>query len=233
MKKLFFSLIATVLLSFTGNAQQNISHNDAKKIAIEHNKYLENLIKTKPTSEKNINDYFANLKFENVSKEQKAEYFTSFSYEANLALLKEHINNKLVFEFFTNCNLIIENEKSSVPEINVQLDNQIELAKKALTNTDLEVCLVYAEVLKKSAAFWLEKERGGSGIGSSFLNTTQANRGTPKSHKVLAADAMGASGALIVGGIAAGFSGPIAPLSFFAVVGASAAWSSGCAAIGL
>jgi hypothetical protein len=108
------------------------------------------------------------------------------------------------------------------------------LAKKNLSNTDLEVVLVYIEVLKKSSELWIEKERGGNGIGNSFLTNygTTNKKKVPKSHKIIAADAMGASGALIIGGVAAAVSGPIAPLSFFAVVGASAAWSSGCAAIG-
>ncbi len=235
MKKVIFGLIAIVFLSFSSNAQISITHDDAKKIAVEHNNYLANLIKTNPTSQKSINNYFDNLKFDNVSNEEKTKYFSNYSYDSNLSLLKKYINNSKVFEIINNCNLIIENEKINLSDINIQLDKQIEYAKSTLSKTDLEVCLVYIEVLKKSGEFWLEKERGGSGVGNSFLNNNniQGKKETPKSHKVLAADAMGASGALIIGALASPWAGIGAPAVFFGIVGASAAWSSGCAAIGL
>jgi hypothetical protein len=109
MKKLLFSLLAIVMLSFTSNAQNIVSHNDAKKIAAEHNKFLESLLKTNPSNIQNVNDFFADLNFENVSEQQKQKYFTTSSYEHNLLLLKKHIDNSTVFENINNCNIIIEN----------------------------------------------------------------------------------------------------------------------------
>jgi hypothetical protein len=234
MKKAIFGLIAIVFLSFSSNAQISITHDDAKKIAVEHNNHLANLIKTNPTSQKSINNYFDNLKFENVSNDEKSKYFSNYSYDSNLSILKKYVNNSKVFEIINNCNLITENEKINLSDINNQLDKQIEFAKSSLSKTDLDVCLVYIEVLKKSGEFWLEKERGGSGVGYSFLNnnSTQA-KSIPKGHKVLAADAMGASGALIIGALASPWAGIGAPAVFFGIVAASAAWSSGAAAIGL
>ncbi|MFY8187144.1 MAG: hypothetical protein ACOVLC_04215 [Flavobacterium sp.] len=232
MKHLIFGLIATVFILNIGFAQvipTNIGLEGAKKIAVEHNNYLSALIKNNPTTKQNVYDFFMSYKFDNLKDGEQKLYFDRYSYDSNLNFVKKYISNEIVFQLIENSNKIVENESLTLSQIVVELDNQQKIAFSKLKSIDLDVVLVYTEVLKKSAEFWIEKSKGGNGVGNNFLN----QRRIPRSHKILAADAMGASGSLIVGAFVAGCSGPIAPLSFFAAVAGGAAWSSGCAVIGL
>lgn len=151
--KSVLSLTAIVLVNISSFGQVDISHKDAKKIAFEHNKYLTEFIKSNPVNLKDLNYYFNNISFEGVSEEEKNKYFTNYSYDSNLEILKKHITNKKVFEVINNSNIIVENDKINLSEINNKLEYQLEYAKKNLKGVDLQVCLVYIEVLKKSANF--------------------------------------------------------------------------------
>lgn len=56
-------------------------------------------------------------------------------------------------------------------------------------------------------------------------------KGPSTAVKIVAADAAGAAGSLIIGAFAAAGTAPIAPVSFFLTVAAGAIWSSGTAAL--
>ena len=81
---------------------------------------------------------------------------------------------------------------------------------------------------------------GGSGEGSAVLQSLRGTKSVEslKSNKIgatatriVAADAAGAATSLIISAFAAVGTGPIAPVSFFVLVGVSAAVSSGLSAL--
>lgn len=128
-----------------------------------------------------------------------------------------------------------------VASLSTQIAGLQSKAKATLTGSHLDVVLVYLEVMNKSSYFWSSADIGGSGEGSTVLQSLRGTKNVDglKSNKVstarriVAADAAGAASTLITSAFFAAFTGPIAPVSFFVGVGVGAAVSSGLSALGI
>ena len=193
---------------------QDVNYQGILTVAENHNRYLDEIFEnfdfssTNPMQELENSIYAANL--DGLSHDEKAvilEKFQANDFETtttddliNIINQSNIYNNKeRVIELITSIN---ENHfDGGMSEINSRIEEIQNTAINELTSVeDISVVLLYTEVLRKSAEYWLPAELGGNGFGYNILATTykgrKASEGARNAAKVAAADA---------GSMAAGF----------------------------
>lgn len=185
-----------------------------------------------------------NLEIPELTNEQKI-FSTSENYD--VSFLDNNIKNKLVLEIIHDA--ILKSE--TITDFNILHNNILELKKTSnatLIGTDLDIALIFLEVLDNSALFWLSKSANGSGEGELIINQINSTKtyysknpnttlttlaGPGRGTKILASDAAGAAGVFVSYGLLAGLTGPMGIGALCATVAVGAAWSSGCSALGI
>lgn len=231
----------------TEPAQFTLSDDQIDEIGNLHNQILEDAINefdfSAPKPEQELSESFSvlNIPDLNVSAQdddqravQKHELLNSVTPQARSiieSVLNEMKNIDHVEEFTS---FVVEKES---------------IAKRILHEEDLTATLIFLNVSKKSAFFWMPETQGGSGIGYSFVAKVAETNGIildPNQkvpewfNSVLEADGIAAAGGFLVTAVfiavstslaASGGTSAIAIAGFLYIIAGESALSSGYAAL--
>jgi hypothetical protein len=172
-----------------------------------------------------------------VTEEQKDSLISQpqMSIDSIKTLLTDPLASAIIDEATSDLNNL-----QDVTSFSAQITGLQGEARATLNGSHLDIILVYLEVMNNSVYFWSPSDVGGSGEGNNILaslrgkktvETLITNKASSTTKRIIAPDAAVAAASLITSAFAAVGTGPIAPVSFFVLVGVGAAFSSGLSAL--
>lgn len=185
MKKILFSLFATVLIFNISFSQTNcdklvIEGNNYKWEAIDpitaanlHNIYIEQAVKISLSDiNQNDKDVLLKVKIPNVTNEYLSCLIDKISYTSDSEMdkvitsnLKEQASKNIYYEILES--LTGDKSISDIIQNLSVLKNKINNLK---TQKDKDILLTCLETGQASATFWLSKEKGGNGLGDTYTH---------------------------------------------------------------
>lgn len=191
MKKILFSLFATVLIFNISFSQTNcdklvIEGNNYKWEAIDpitaanlHNIYIEQAVKISLSDiNQNDKDVLLKVKIPNVTNEYLSCLIDKISNTSDSEMdkvitsnLKEQASKNIYYEILES--LTGDKSISDIIQNLSVLKNKINNLK---TQKDKDILLTCLETGQASATFWLSKEKGGNGLGDTYTHTNGVNK---------------------------------------------------------
>ena len=231
MKKVIFAAMMALLSigaltaqGFLGSPKRFLSNDEIGKIALEHNRGLEFIFLKEVSTKENLKENFLNFESINLSSAIKEDVASKSSMYYSDKFNQYLLANTKLNAFFKISNERISSAWNDKTAFIKAIDYIKSEAEKSLVGTDVDIAILYYEVLGASYIFWKETEEGKGVIITSKMDP----------RKIIAADGASAAGGFIVGAaVAAASGGILAPASFFGGVLGGTIWGSGCAALGL
>jgi hypothetical protein len=214
-----------MLSSFTGNAQ-GTGRVDPINFAKLHNEYLLKAVNVSIEKKLSPKDAFLHIKIPNIRKEEQAiifDYFTKMSVNEKRKIIFKSLTNPKAKEYYNEIDLILDKSKN-ISELNMKLDKISLKINDNLTKNDWDIVMVYLETIKSSAYFWYPKDKGGSGLGTPYIDTHSKKKKLPG---WVRADGAGAGMGMAFWGLSGLFvAGPVGGVAGFLYGAVSGAVSS-------
>ena len=149
----------------------------------------------------------------------------------NYNFVKLNTDDPDVIGVFDNVQEYLSNNPDcNFSDIQNLVSTQTAFASESITGSDLDIALTFLKTFEKSSYLWMPASKGGSGIGSSFIDDFEEEVPLPslaiKWKAIAYADGAGAAGVLLRTWYLAGF-GPMSWGTILGAIGWGAAWASG------
>jgi hypothetical protein len=160
-----------------------------------------------------------------LTEEEQSIIIDHFSYLSEQEMKSktfEYFVNPKAKEYYNEAESILDNALD-YDDLNHKLDLIAENINENLRNTDWDIVMVYLETIRASAHVWFSEERGGSGIGYKYAQTSPSHM-SKKRPSWVSADGRGAGYGMATWGLSGLFvGGPVGGVAGFlygAVAGA-------------
>lgn len=217
MKRVIFSLIATILIS-NSNFAQGTGRVNPLEFAKLHNDYLLESVNNCIDKKLEAKEAFQLVKIPNITKEEQSkifDYFTSKSYNQMKSEIIKNFTNVKATEYYNQIEDAI-NASTTISELNKKLDLIKVDANKNLSEKDWDTIMVIIETSKASAMFWYPKEMGGTGLGTEYAYTKAGSTNKNKLPGWVRADGAGAGIGMAAWGLSGLFvAGPVGGIAGF------------------
>ncbi|MDA7768137.1 hypothetical protein N8904_00275 [Flavobacteriales bacterium] len=204
-------------------------------IAILHNLFLSQVVSN---FEFNSNNYLDEMyyKFESIGLENfqisknEIEVFLNSCNNDNYNYIKSNSENpKIIYIIDDLVQNIESNPDITFNEVHKQVSIKTKFAENNLRGVEQEMAIVFLKTFEKSSYFWMPAIKGGSGVGSNFIDKVEDKTGLEVNWgRIAAADGAGAAGVLLRTWYLAAF-GPMSWGTIVGAIGWGAAWASGYA----
>jgi len=189
-----------------------------KEFAELHNQYLFEALGYATTNDVSAEEALLMLNIPNIDDNKKTEIVNAYSTMTEQQMKNEtftHFIDPIAITHYQNVETILNNA-IDLADLNNKLDIEINQINQNLNGSDWDIVMVYLETIRSSAYIWFSAERGGSGIGYAYAQTSLNHVGRDRP-KWVSADGVGAG----LGMASWSFSAFFGPVGWVGLLGAT------------